>query len=150
MNQRRELEVLLVEDDAGDVELTRCALRKSRFQVILSTVDNGEKALAYLTRQAPYGDATRPDLILLDLNLPRMDGREVLKELKEDDELRSIPVVILTTSDADSDVRQAYRLGANCYVTKPVNLTRFNEVAELIETFWFQVVQLPERKRDGR
>jgi CheY-like chemotaxis protein len=137
------IELLLVEDDPGDVLMTREALGDSKLINNLNVVDNGEQALDYLRRQGPYAEAPRPDLILLDLNLPRLDGREVLSTIKDDPELRTIPVVVLTTSDAEEDVLRSYQLHANAYVTKPVDFDGFIEAIRQIDHFFVSVVQLP-------
>jgi two-component system response regulator len=147
MNGRKEVDILLVEDDPGDVELTREGLADSKLLVNLHTVDNGIKALQYLRKKGPYSDAGRPDLILLDLNMPKKDGRETLKEIKSDEGLRSIPVVVLTTSDADMDITRCYELGANCFITKPVGFEAFIKVVHSLEDFWFTVVKVPPRDR---
>lgn len=139
----RPVEILLVEDNPGDVDLARVALKKSKIHNTLNVVDNGELAMQYLHRQEPFADATRPDLILLDLNLPKKDGREVLGEIKSDPELRRIPVVILTTSRAEEDVLKSYNLHANCYITKPIDLSQFMRVVKSIEDFWLSIVVLP-------
>lgn len=136
-------DVLLVEDDPGDVELTRKALKTAKMIVNLHVVHDGASALRYLKRQDPYPDATRPDLVLLDLNLPKKDGREVLKEIKGDAVLRSIPVIILTTSGSDSDIAKCYDLGANCYLVKPLGFEAFIKVVHEIDDFWFSLVKLP-------
>ena len=128
------IEILLVEDNPGDVRLTREALRDGKVRNNLNVVDDGVKALEFLRRQGGFGKAPRPDLILLDLNLPRMSGREVLTEIKSDPELRSIPVVVLTTSQAEQDIVKAYELNANCYVTKPVDLDQFITVVKTSRT----------------
>ncbi|TDI91079.1 MAG: response regulator [Caldithrix sp.] len=137
------IEVLLVEDDPGDVELTQESLLDSKLKINQTVVNDGVEALDYLRKQNGYAKATRPDLILLDLNMPRKDGREVLAELKIDDNLKTIPVVVLTTSEADQDILKSYGLGCNCYVTKPVGLEQFSRVIQIIESFWFTVVRLP-------
>jgi two-component system, chemotaxis family, response regulator Rcp1 len=137
------VEILLVEDNLGDIRLTQVALKDSRIANTLNVVKDGVEALAYLRRQSPYENAARPDLILLDLNLPRKDGREVLQEIKEDDELKRIPVVVLTTSSADEDILRSYNLHANCFITKPVDLNSFVTIVKSIEHFWFQIVRLP-------
>jgi two-component system, chemotaxis family, response regulator Rcp1 len=142
--ESRPIEVLLVEDNPGDVRLTREALRDSKVLSTLAVVRDGEEALAYLRREPPFAAVPRPDLILLDLNLPRRDGREVLASVKADPALRSIPVVILTSSDAERDIARAYELNANCYITKPVDLDQFTTVVRAIEDFWFTVVRLPQ------
>lgn len=137
-------DILLIEDNATDVLLTREALEDARILTNLHVVDDGEKALRFLRREGEYASAPRPDLILLDLNLPRKDGRETLKEIKDDPEPRSIPVVVLTVSRHDEDVAGAYGLHANCYIKKPVNFEEFTRVIQAIEHFWFAVVTLPE------
>jgi len=139
-------EVLLVEDDPADVELTRETLVDAKVMTSLHVVGDGLEALAFLNREGKYADAPRPDLILLDLNLPRMDGRALLAEIRADDRFRSIPVVVLTTSQAEEDIIKSYRLGANCYITKPVRLAEFARVVNAIEDFWFTVVCLPSEK----
>ncbi|HTJ97186.1 MAG TPA: response regulator [Rhodocyclaceae bacterium] len=138
----KPVEVLLVEDDPGDVILTQEGLRASKLHINLHVVDNGEKALAFLRQEPPYDDAPRPGLIILDLNLPRVNGMEVLREIKTNDDLRTIPTVILTTSRAEEDVVKSYKLGANCYVSKPLNLDEFVKVVGSIESFWFTVVEI--------
>jgi two-component system, chemotaxis family, response regulator Rcp1 len=139
------IEILMVEDNPGDVRLTREALREAKVLNNLHVVEDGEAALDYLYQRGQYSMATRPDLVLLDLNLPKKDGREVLEIIKSDDFLKSIPVVVLTTSHADTDILKAYNLNANCYVTKPVDFTRFTEIVKTIEDFWLTVVTLPPR-----
>jgi chemotaxis family two-component system response regulator Rcp1 len=141
----RPVEILLVEDNPGDVRLTIEALRDAKVHNHLNVVGDGVAALAFLRREAPYRDAPRPDLILLDLNLPRKDGREVLAEIKADPDLRVLPVVVLTTSQAEQDIVQSYGLHANCYVSKPVDLDQFIRVVRSIEDFWLTVVKLPPR-----
>jgi len=137
------IEILLVEDNPGDVELTREALHEGKIHMHLSVVSDGVEALAFLRREGKYGGAPRPDLILLDLNLPKKDGRAVLGDVKQDPALRHIPVVILTSSQAEQDIVRAYDLHANCYVTKPVDLDQFVTIVRSIEQFWFTVVKLP-------
>lgn len=137
--------MLLVEDDPGDVRLTQEALKRSKLLVMITVVNDGEQALQYLRGQAPYAGAVRPDLVLLDLNLPKVDGREVLSAVKSDPDLRMVPIVILTTSAADADVLKAYGLGGNCYITKPVGFDEFRRIVRAIEEFWFEVVKLPPR-----
>jgi len=137
------IEILLVEDNPGDVELTREALHDSKVHMNLSVVNDGVEALAFLRREEQYAGAPRPDLILLDLNLPKKDGRAVLAEIKQDRTLRHIPVVILTSSQAEQDILRAYDLHANCYVTKPVDFDQFITIVRSIEQFWFTVVKLP-------
>jgi len=139
----RLAKVLLVEDNPGDVRLTKEAFREAKLKVDLTVVEDGVEALAFLRKQGEYSSATRPDLILLDLNLPKKDGREVLAELKEEDELKSIPVAILTSSQAEEDIIRSYQLHANCYVTKPVDLDQFLKVVKALEEFWLTVVKLP-------
>ena len=135
--------ILLVEDNPGDVLLTQEAFREGRYLPNLSVVEDGEEALIFLRRQGIYKDAFRPDLILLDLNLPRKDGRELLAEVKEDLDLRYIPIIVLTTSNAEQDVRRAYKLHANCYLTKPIDMDDFVKKVRSIEEFWLNVVRLP-------
>ena len=137
------IEILLVEDNPGDVRLTVEALKEGKLRNRMNVVEDGEKALAYLRREAGYEDAARPDLVLLDLNLPRKDGREVLADMKADPDLKRIPVVVLTTSKAEEDILKSYDLHANCYITKPVDLDQFIGVVKSIESFWFSVVSLP-------
>lgn len=139
----RPIEVLLVEDDEGDVLITREALAEGKVLNRLNVASDGVEALAYLRREGRFGDATRPDLILLDLNLPRRDGRQVLADVKGDADLRRIPVVVLTTSEAEEDVLRSYDLHANAYVTKPVDFDRFVEVVRQIDDFFISVVRLP-------
>jgi len=139
------IEILLVEDNPGDVRLTREALREGKIHNNLAVVEDGVEALRYLRGEGPYAGSPRPDVILLDLNLPRKDGREVLEEVKADPRLRTIPIVVLTSSDAERDVVRAYDLHANCYVTKPVDLEQFINVVKSIESFWFSIVKLPTR-----
>jgi two-component system, chemotaxis family, response regulator Rcp1 len=137
------IEILLVEDNPGDVRLTREALRDSKLHNNLSVVEDGAEALAFLRREGSYTAAPRPDIILLDLNLPKLSGREVLQEIKKDEVLRRIPVVILTTSDDEQDILASYDLHANCYITKPVDINRFVTIVKSIENFWFSIVKLP-------
>jgi chemotaxis family two-component system response regulator Rcp1 len=139
----KPIDILLVEDSTGDADLAREALEGSKFHNELHVVDDGEKAMAFLRREGPYADAPRPGLILLDLNLPRKDGRQVLAEIKSDDDLRRIPVVILTTSHAEEDVIKSYDLHANCFITKPIDLNQFLNVVKAIEDFWLSIVVLP-------
>jgi CheY-like chemotaxis protein len=139
------IEVLLIEDDPGDVLMTQEAFEEHKVRNKLNVVRDGEAALAYLRREDQYADAPRPDLILLDLNLPRIDGREVLAVIKEDGDLRRIPVVVLTTSQADEDILRSYSLHANAYVTKPVDFERFIAVVRQIDEFFVSVVKLPPR-----
>lgn len=139
----KSIDILLVEDNAGDVELVREALSGSRVRTELNVVSDGIRAMQFLRREGEYTEKHRPDLVLLDLNLPRMGGREVLKDMKTDPELQVIPVIILTSSKSDDDIFQSYRLHANCYVSKPVDFEHFMDVVQSIEHFWLQVVKLP-------
>lgn len=139
----RPVEILLIEDSPSDAQLAIEALHAAKISNHLSHVEDGVEAMQFLRREGPYADAPRPDLILLDLNLPRKDGREVLKELKDDPHLKLIPVVVLTTSRAEQDVLRSYALHANCYITKPVDFMQFMEVVKSIEHFWLTVVTLP-------
>jgi CheY-like chemotaxis protein len=139
------IEVLLVEDDPGDVLMTREAFEEHKVRNRLTVVSDGVDALAYLRGQEPFTDAVRPDLVLLDLNLPKRDGREVLAEIKNDESLRQIPVVVLTTSQAEEDVLRSYQLHANAYVTKPVDFEQFINVVRRIDDFFVSVVKLPPR-----
>lgn len=139
----RPVEFLLAEDNPGDVRLTKEALRESKISNNLNVVPDGVEAMAFLHREGKYAGAPRPDVILLDLNLPKKDGREVLAEVKADPSLRLIPVVIITSSEAEQDVLKTYELYANCYVTKPVDLEQFIKVIQSIETFWLTIVTLP-------
>jgi CheY-like chemotaxis protein len=141
----RPIEILLVEDNVGDARLTLEAFKEGKVTNNLSVVRDGVEALAYLRREGPHANAVQPDLVLLDLNLPRKDGREVLAEIKADDRLKRIPVVVLTTSGAEEDVAKAYGNHANCYITKPVDLDQFLRVIQSIESFWLSLVKLPER-----
>jgi two-component system response regulator len=141
----RTIDILMVEDDPGDVRLTREALKGSKLLHSLNVVEDGVAALDYLHKVDPYREAVRPDLVLLDLNLPKKDGREVLAAMKQDPALRTIPVVILTTSQAEEDVLRAYNLNANCYVTKPVDFDQFMRIVRTIEEFWLNVVTLPPK-----
>jgi two-component system, chemotaxis family, response regulator Rcp1 len=139
------IEILLVEDNPGDARLTLEAFKGARVQNNLTVVNDGVEALAYLRQQGRYADSVPPDLILLDLNLPRKDGREVLAEIKADEHLRKIPVVVLTTSSSRDDIARAYSSHANCYITKPVDLEEFLSAVRSIEDFWFTLVKLPSR-----
>jgi CheY-like chemotaxis protein len=143
MTEWRPIEVLLVEDDQGDILLTKEAFDFNKVRNRLNVVNDGEQAMAYLRREDGYADATRPDLILLDLNLPRMSGMEVLREVKADSTLRMIPVVILTTSEAEEDIIHSYQLHANAYVSKPVDFEQFIRVVRQIDDFFVTVVKLP-------
>jgi len=139
----KSINILLVEDNPGDADLARVALENSKMNNNLQVVGDGEKAMAFLRRECPYAEAPRPDLILLDLNLPKKDGRQVLAEIKSDPGLKRIPVVILTTSRAEEDILRTYDLHANCYITKPIDLGQFLHVVRSIEDFWFSIVVLP-------
>jgi two-component system, chemotaxis family, response regulator Rcp1 len=141
----RPIEILLVEDNPGDVRLTIEALKEGKVRNNLSVARDGVEALAFLRREGPHEKATRPDLILLDLNLPKKDGREVLEEIKRDAVLRRIPVVVLTTSKAEEDILRTYDLHANCYINKPVDLEQFISVVRSIDDFWLSVVRLPSK-----
>ena len=140
------IDILLVEDDEGDVLLTKKALTNGKIYNTLSVAKDGVEALAFLRKEGEHSGAPRPDLILLDLNMPRMDGRETLAQIKQDENLRSIPVVVLTTSDSDQDILQSYDLQANCYITKPVDLKQFTSVVRAIKDFWFTIVKLPPQQ----
>jgi CheY-like chemotaxis protein len=140
---RSPVEILLVEDNPGDERLTREALREGKVYHNLHWVKDGVEAMAFLRREGKYADVPRPDIVLLDLNLPKKDGREVLEEIKSDEDLKRIPVVVLTTSKAEEDVLKTYNLHANCYVTKPVDLEKFIVVVRSIDVFWLTVVTLP-------
>ncbi len=137
------IEVLLVEDNPGDAQLTRIALEDSKISIHLNVVEDGVEAMAFLRKQEKYAKVAHPDIILLDLNLPRKDGREVLAEIKGDENLKRIPVVVLTTSQAEEDILKAYNLSANCYITKPVDFDQFVKIVQSIENFWFAIVKLP-------
>ncbi|PMB41137.1 response regulator [Fischerella thermalis CCMEE 5330] len=137
------IEILLIEDNPGDVELTKIALEDSKISVNLNIVEDGVEAIAFLRREGKYANVPHPDIVLLDLNLPKKDGREVLAEIKADDKLKRIPVVVLTTSQAEEDVLKVYNLSANCYITKPVDFDQFVKIVQSIENFWFTIVKLP-------
>lgn len=143
----KPIEILLVEDNPADVRLTQEALKEGKVRNNLFVARDGVEALEFLRRQGPHAQASKPDLILLDLNLPRKDGREVLADIKNDDNLRTIPVVVLTTSSAEADILKSYNLHANCYITKPVDLEQFVQVIKSIDDFWLTVVRLPSDKR---
>ena len=140
----RPIQILMVEDNPDDVILANEALKDGKVHCKLYVVEDGVRAMEFLLRKGEYEDAIRPDIILLDLNLPRKDGREVLKEIKADENLRSIPIVVLTTSDAPEDIDRAYKDFVNCYITKPVDFDQFIKVVQAIESFWFTVVKLPQ------
>jgi len=145
----KPIQVLLVEDNPGDADLTKETLETSKLRVELTVVIDGIEAMRFLRRQDEHAQAPRPDLILLDLNLPKKDGRQILSEIKADCAIRGIPIVILTSSDAEKDVAQSYMLGANCYVTKPVDLKAFQSIVQAVEDFWFTVVKLPFHASSG-
>jgi CheY-like chemotaxis protein len=139
----KPIDILLVEDNPGDVRLTREALKEGKVLNTMQVVGDGIEALAFLRHEGPYAKSPHPDIILLDLNLPKKDGREVLAEIKNDPNLRRIPVVILTTSKAEEDILKSYDLHANCFITKPVDLDQFIKVVKSVEEFWFTIVRLP-------
>ena len=145
----KPVEILLVEDNPGDVRLTQETMKEFKVLNNLSVVGDGVEAMAFLRREGKYAKASRPDLILLDLNLPKKDGREVLAEIKRDEQLKRIPVVILTTSGAEQDILKTYELHANCYIKKPVDLDQFSAVIKSIEQFWFTIVKLPTGIGEG-
>lgn len=147
--QGTPIEILLVEDSPSDTELTLEALKDFKVRNHVSVVEDGVQAMDFLRRRGPYAGAPRPDLIMLDLNLPRRDGREVLADIKRDEHLKSIPIVVLTTSRADQDILRAYQLNANCYINKPVDFNQFLEVIRSIESFWLCVVTLPPASKAG-
>lgn len=141
----RPIEMLLVEDNEADIRLTQIALKQAKLDNRLHVVRDGEQALDFLFQRGDYSEAIRPDLVLLDLNLPKLNGAEVLKEIREEEGLKTLPVVILTTSDADQDIYESYELHANCYITKPVDLRKFMGVVEMIEDFWARIASLPKQ-----
>ncbi len=141
------IEILLVEDNPADIRLTQEALKEEKLHNNLNVVNDGVEALAYLRREGGYAKAPRPDLILLDLNLPRKDGREVLTEIKNDEKLKSIPVVVLTMSEAEADILKSYKLHANCYIKKPLDLSQFSKVVKSIQDFWLTIVKLPANSK---
>jgi two-component system, chemotaxis family, response regulator Rcp1 len=145
----RPIEILLVEDSPSDTDLTLEALKDFKVRNHVSVVEDGVQALQFLRRQEPFAQAPRPDMIMLDLNLPRKDGREVLAEIKADESLKTIPIVVLTTSRAEQDILRAYQLNANCYITKPVDFNQFLDVVRSIESFWLFVVTLPPAPAAG-
>jgi len=142
-NKFKAVEILLIEDNPGDVRLTIEALKESKIMNNMHVADDGIEALSFLKKEGIYKDKPRPDLIILDLNLPKKDGREVLGEIKSDDSLKQIPIVILTTSEAEEDIIKSYELHANCYITKPVNMEQFIKVVSSVGEFWFSIVMLP-------
>jgi CheY-like chemotaxis protein len=141
----KPIEILLVEDNPGDADLAREAMETSKIRNTLHVVGDGEEAMAFVRGQGKYADAPRPDLVLLDLNLPKKDGREVLAEIKADPDLKRIPVVILTISKEEEDILKTYNLHANCYITKPIDLHQFLKVVQAIEEFWLTIVKLPPK-----
>ena len=149
MQERPTMKILLVEDDLGDVELTRQALSESQLALDLRVVSNGEQALAFLRQEGEYRSAERPDLLLLDLNLPGLDGQEVLAEIRSDPHLKLIPVVIFSTSSDPEDINNSYKLGANCYLQKPADLEEAPVIVQCLENFWFNVVQLGQQFSQG-
>lgn len=140
------IEILLVEDNPGDVRLTLEAIKESKILCNMSTVEDGVEAIAFVRKQGKYIDAPQPDLLILDLNLPKKNGLEVLKEMKEDLRLQHIPVVMLTISESEEDILKAYKHHVNCYITKPVDMNQFIKIVNSIEDFWFSIVKLPKRK----
>jgi len=146
----RLLEILLIEDNPGDVRLTKETLKEGKVRNNLTVVNDGFEALAFLRRQEKFQESVRPDLIILDLNLPKLDGRELLAEIKADNNLKHIPVVILTTSKAEEDVVKMYSLQANCYISKPVDLDQYITVVKAIEDFWMSIVKLPPKATQPR
>jgi len=145
-SEAKPVDILLVEDNPGDVRLTKEALRDAKVLNEIFVVRDGVEAMEFLNREGSFAKAPIPDLILLDLNLPRKDGREVLADVKKDPKLKRIPVVVLTTSKADEDIVKSYNLHANAYITKPVDLNRFAEIIHALEEFWFTVVKLPPKE----
>ncbi len=141
----KHVEVLLMDDDPGDIRLMRESLKKSKFLIDMKTVENGQLGLDYLRKTGQYANASTPDFILLDLNMPIKDGREVLREIKSDDQLKIIPVIILTTSEEEKDIIESYSDGANCYIRKPVDFEQFQSVVNQISNFWFSLVKLPKQ-----
>lgn len=139
----RPVDILLVEDNPGDVRLTKEAFKEARIPIVMNVAMDGEEAMAYLNRQPPFENASRPDFILLDLNIPKRDGREVLEMIKNDKSLRNIPVVVLTTSNAEQDIAKTYSLNVNAYINKPVDFDRFFDIVQKIEDFWLMTVSLP-------
>jgi CheY-like chemotaxis protein len=145
METLKGIEILLVDDDQGDIDLTLEVLELSKIKLNFNIARDGVECMEYLKKEGRFKNAVTPDLIFLDLNMPRKDGRQTLQEIKSDPQLKKIPVVILTTSDADTDIVSTYTTGANCYVTKPVGLEEFQKVVRIVENFWFTVVKLPTR-----
>ena len=149
MDKVKPIEILIAEDNPGEVRLTVKALEQSKLKNKLNVVPDGIEAMKYLRQEGNYCDVVQPDIVFLDLNMPRMDGRQVLAEMKEDQSLKHIPVVVLTTSDAEQDVVCSYQLHANCYITKPVDMEQFFKVVTSIEDFWFKIVKLPPHLDDS-
>lgn len=149
LHQNHLIEILLVEDNPGDIELTLEAFNDSKVRNNINTVTDGQAAIDYVYQRAEYKDAVRPDVILLDINLPKKDGREVLGIIKQDENLSAIPIVMLTSSEAEKDILKSYELHANCFITKPVTLDSFMEVVKSIEEFWLTIVKLPPRKEEN-
>ena len=145
-SQGKSVEILLVEDNPGDARLALEALKDNKIRNELHTVEDGVEAMNFLRKKGKYSNVPRPDLILLDLNLPKKDGREVLAEIKEDDKLKAIPVVVLTISKAEEDILKSYNLHANCYISKPLDLKQFIKVVKSIKSFWFSIVKLPPKE----
>jgi len=145
----REVRILFVEDNEGDIVLTIEAMKEARISNNVTVVRDGEEALMFLLRKGKYADAERPDLVLLDINLPKVDGKEVLARIKNDPALMTIPVVILTTSDSEKDIMESYHNHANCYITKPVDFKKFMDVVHTIKDFWISIVQLPKTHSDA-
>ncbi|MGR3177083.1 MAG: response regulator [Candidatus Anammoxibacter sp.] len=145
----KPIEILLVDDNPGDVRLTEEALKETKVNSILNVVVDGVEALHYLRRTGKYTNAARPEIMLLDLNLPRKDGREVLEEIKNDVQLKGIPVIVLSTSNAEQDVIKAYQYHANCYITKPDNFNQFVKIIESTIDYWFNIVRLPQKEQNG-
>lgn len=141
------INVLLVEDNPGDARLTLMAMKDCKLNIQVDTVIDGEQAMSFLRKEGRFAESTRPDLILLDLNLPKKNGFEVLREVKEDDELRRIPVAVLTTSKAEEDILRSYNLHANCFISKPIDFDQFTKVVKSIEDFWFTIVKLPDGEK---
>lgn len=149
MDDIKPVEILMAEDNPGEVRLTVKALEQSKLKNKLNVVPDGIEAMKYLRQEGNYCDVVQPDIVFLDLNMPRMDGRQVLAEMKEDQTLKHIPVVVLTTSDSEQDIECSYQLHANCYITKPVDMEQFFKVVTSIENFWFTIVKLPPHLNDS-
>jgi len=145
---KKGVKILLVEDNEGDIVLTLEALKEAKVNNVIQVVKDGEEALQYLRKQERFSNMETPDLILLDINLPKLNGKEVLAEIKKDEDLMIIPVVMLTTSDSEKDILESYQYHANCYVTKPADFEKFMQVVHMIKDFWIDIVQLPNKKSD--